>query len=107
MEVLELFREQAALWSRLIDPKRPPSEWGDAAHTLKGAALGIGAERLAEACSEAEDMARRADPPTGVAAALITGNVKDRLADTLETVARVVYELSVSGDFRRSYDPNS
>lgn len=51
-EVLALFREQAALWSPLLDPEEP--NWRDAAHTVKGAARGVGAFALADACERAE-----------------------------------------------------
>lgn len=53
-EVLALFREQAAVWVRLLDPAGPAEAWRDAAHTLKGAALGVGAFELAKACEAAE-----------------------------------------------------
>ena len=53
-EVLAIFREQAALWSPLIDPHHPAEGWGDAVHTLKGAARGVGAFALGAACEEAE-----------------------------------------------------
>ena len=53
-EVLALFREQAAMWRRLLDPTEPVEGWRDAAHTMKGAALGVGAGPLAEACAAAE-----------------------------------------------------
>jgi HPt (histidine-containing phosphotransfer) domain-containing protein len=56
-EVLALFREQAALWMRLMDPAAPGDTWRDAAHTIKGAALGVGAKDLAEACAAAEQAA--------------------------------------------------
>ena len=42
-EVLGLFREQAALWLPLLDPASADDAWRDAAHTLKGSALGVGA----------------------------------------------------------------
>jgi HPt (histidine-containing phosphotransfer) domain-containing protein len=63
-EVLELFREQLALWLRLLDPNGPQQGWRDAAHTLKGSALGVGAFALAETCDAAEtatdaDLGRR------------------------------------------------
>jgi|SRR5665213_144730 len=51
-EVLELFREQAAIWSRLLDPTT--EGWRDAAHTIKGAARSVGAFALGEACARAE-----------------------------------------------------
>ena len=53
-EVLALFEEQASLWMRLLTAEAPADSWRDAAHTLKGAALGIGADALARACSMAE-----------------------------------------------------
>ena len=37
-EVLALFREQAALWVRLLDPSSGDGGWRDAVHTLKGSA---------------------------------------------------------------------
>ena len=51
-EVLALFREQANLWSSMLDPDA--EGWRDAVHTIKGAARGIGAFNLAEACEAAE-----------------------------------------------------
>jgi len=56
-EVLALFREQAALWMRLLTLDSPDQAWRDAAHTIKGSALGIGATELAEACANAEQAA--------------------------------------------------
>ena len=53
-EVLNLFREQAALWLRVMDPHDPGEGWRDAIHSLKGTALGVGAVALAQACSTAE-----------------------------------------------------
>ncbi len=53
-EVLGLFSEQASLWGRLMDPAGDAEAWRDGAHTLKGSALGIGAEAVAEACDAAE-----------------------------------------------------
>jgi HPt (histidine-containing phosphotransfer) domain-containing protein len=53
-EVLEIFREQAGLWLRLLDPAAADGAWRDAAHTLKGSALSLGAGDLATACAAAE-----------------------------------------------------
>ncbi len=53
-EVLAIFREQAGMWLRLLDPSVANSAWRDAAHTLKGSALGLGAHDLATACAAAE-----------------------------------------------------
>jgi len=38
-EVLALFREQAALWTPMLDKSHPG--WMDAVHTVKGAARGV------------------------------------------------------------------
>ena len=62
-EVLAIFREQAALWSPLIDPHQPADGWRDAVHTLKGAARGVGAFALGAAC-EAAETAEEAAVPT-------------------------------------------
>ncbi len=51
-EVLALFREQAALWSRLLDPAS--DGWRDAVHTIKGAARGVGALALGDVCEDCE-----------------------------------------------------
>ena len=51
-EVLGLFVQQASLWSPLLDARN--DGWRDAVHTIRGAAAGIGAKALAEACARAE-----------------------------------------------------
>lgn len=51
-EVLELFREQAAVWRPLLDGDA--DGWRDAVHTLKGSSRGVGAFALGEACAMAE-----------------------------------------------------
>ena len=51
-EVLAIFLQQAEGWTvslRAADPG-----WRDVVHTIKGAARGIGANRLAETCARAE-----------------------------------------------------
>ena len=53
-EVLAIFREQATMWLRLLDPGAGDGVWRDAVHTLKGSARGIGANALAEACAATE-----------------------------------------------------
>jgi HPt (histidine-containing phosphotransfer) domain-containing protein len=57
-EVLGLFREQWDLWVRLLDPTTDTLDWGNAAHTIKGSARGIGAWQLGEVCGGAEEDAR-------------------------------------------------
>lgn len=53
-EVLTLFSDQARTALPALDPSAPFDRWRRAAHVLKGSALGIGAEALAQACGEAE-----------------------------------------------------
>lgn len=53
-EVLALFSDQARTVLPTLDPAGPRDQWRNAAHSLKGSALGIGAAALAAACNEAE-----------------------------------------------------
>jgi HPt (histidine-containing phosphotransfer) domain-containing protein len=77
-EVLALFSDQARTVLPALDPAGPADQWRDAAHSLKGSALGIGAMALASACSEAE-MAREAATDQKTAA-------RARIADCLGAV---------------------
>ncbi len=52
-EVLGLFDEQVSVWMRLLEGDDPAAA-RDAAHTLKGASLGLGADALAAACGAME-----------------------------------------------------
>lgn len=106
-EVLEIFKSQVETWGRMLDPMDEAERWADAAHTIKGAALGIGASQLAEACRAAETRGRAEPAPSRTQASLLINEIRDALLPTLEDVARINYEISVSGDFRESYDPNS
>ena len=51
-EVLGLFQQQAEMWSPMLEASS--EGWRDAVHTVKGAALGVGAHDLAKACARAE-----------------------------------------------------
>jgi Hpt domain len=81
-EVLGLFREQAALWSVLLDPVSPG--WRDAVHTIKGASRGVGAFALGDACERAEQ---------GEAATL--NGVRDALDAALADVAAYLHERAL------------
>jgi HPt (histidine-containing phosphotransfer) domain-containing protein len=82
-EVLGLFSDQARTVLPTLDPSAPGDAWRNAAHSLKGSALGIGAFALAEACGEAES-ARDASPE--VKRAALT-RVVDALAEALVDIA--------------------
>lgn len=95
-EVIGIFRQQVDIWARMLDPKAPASQWADAVHTLKGAALSIGAHELAECCGLAETAGRDL-PPSPAGAALLLNDVKDEIAATLDACSRAVYRLSRPG----------
>jgi len=104
-EVLDIFRNQAASWGRLLDASLPADQWADAAHTLKGAALSIGAHEFAKTCQAAEALGRSGDV-NRVQAATAISDIKTGLAETIEACARASYELSKPG-LRASKDENS
>jgi HPt (histidine-containing phosphotransfer) domain-containing protein len=92
-EVLALFEEQASLWMRLLTPEAPADSWRDAAHTLKGGALGIGADALARACSEAEQNALTA---TATRAALLDP-IHAELNAVLADIAAWRHQVALDG----------
>jgi HPt (histidine-containing phosphotransfer) domain-containing protein len=81
-EVLALFREQAQIWSAMLDPQS--EGWRDAVHTLKGAARGVGAFALGDACEAAER-----EGPDGLPA------VRDALDAALADVAAYAHERAL------------
>lgn len=83
-EVLGLFAQQAAMWEPMLDVRE--EGWRDAAHTIRGAAAGIGAGALAEACQAAE-AADKADAPP------LLDRVRDALETALTDVAAYRHEL--------------
>ena len=90
-EVLGLFREQAALWLRLLDPSAQGGAWRDAAHTIKGAARSIGAGALAEACAAAE-LADAAAPSDKTA---LLDKVRDAMDLVLADIAAYLHEQAL------------
>jgi HPt (histidine-containing phosphotransfer) domain-containing protein len=83
-EILGLFVQQAGLWSPMLDSRQ--EGWKDAVHTLRGAAAGIGAGALAEACAEAETAEKAMVPARLV-------HVRDALDRALADVAAWRHEL--------------
>lgn len=53
-EILGIFKEQAALLAERMQPSMDDEAWHLAAHTLKGAARGVGAWSLGAAAERAE-----------------------------------------------------
>ena len=81
-EVLALFREQASMWSVMLDPES--EGWRDAVHTIKGASRGIGAFALGDVCQICE-----IDGPSGLPA------VRDALDVALADVAAYAHERAL------------
>ena len=80
-EVLDLFQEQAGPWLRGLEGAAGREGFRDAAHTLKGSALGLCADRLAEACARAEAAGDAAPAVRGALAARVREEVDRVLAD--------------------------
>jgi HPt (histidine-containing phosphotransfer) domain-containing protein len=94
-EALGIFRAQAEMWSRLLDPSGDPETWGDACHSIKGAARSVGALALGDACARAETLAR--GQAIGRAqAAVALSEVRDRLGEALEAIAVISHRLAVA-----------
>lgn len=81
-EVLALFREQAQMWSSMLDSSS--EGWRDAVHTIKGASRGIGAFRLGDVCQACE-----IEGPDGLTA------VRDALDLALADVAAYAHERAL------------
>ena len=73
-EVLGLFAHQVELWLAALEPSAEDETWKTAAHTLKGAARGVGAHALAAACEAAEMLIGDAASP--VARSVAAGDVR-------------------------------
>lgn len=97
-EALGIFRSQAELWTRLMDPSADPAQWADACHAIKGAARSIGAMDLGDACAKAETLGR-SGPVSRAQASVALSEVKDRLGEAIEAAAEVEHGLLVSRRF--------
>lgn len=95
-EVLDIFRNQSATWGRMLDADLPQEQWADAAHTLKGSALSIGAIEFGEACSVVEQLGR-GNAVSRVVAATHLSDLKALLSEVIEACATASYELSKPG----------
>ena len=105
-EVLDIFRNQAETWGRLLTADNSQIEWSDAAHTLKGAALSIGANDFAAHCAKVEQAGRGEPVISRIQAATLLSALKDDLVLVIEACASASHELSKPG-LRRSKDSNS
>jgi len=104
VEVIEIFHQQTEIWVRMLDASLPPTQWADAAHSLKGSALSVGAMQLADICAQAEALGRR-DEEISVSraeAAVALSSVKDHIGPAIEASAKLAHQLSLSGKFSLS-----
>ncbi|MDZ7628687.1 MAG: Hpt domain-containing protein [Parvularculaceae bacterium] len=81
-EILGIFKEQAASLSERMTPSMDDEAWQLAAHTLKGAARGIGAWALGEAAARAET----ATPDERAAALASIVDLATRAADYADSL---------------------
>jgi HPt (histidine-containing phosphotransfer) domain-containing protein len=100
-EALSIFRNQADLWGRMLDPAAEPRQWADAAHSIKGAARSVGLMDLGDACARAETLGRGADI-TAAKAGVTISEVKDRLGEALEAIAVMEHRLMHGQGFKRT-----
>jgi len=99
VEIIDIFRQQTEMWARILDPALPASQWADAAHSLKGTALSVGAMRLATVCGAAEKLGRSEGTVSPAQAGTAISAIKDEIGPAIEAAARIAHKLSVSGKF--------
>ncbi|MEM6625841.1 MAG: Hpt domain-containing protein [Pseudomonadota bacterium] len=105
-EVLGIFRHQAEIWGRMLDPHEDARVWADACHTVKGAARSIGATALGDACEAGETRGRDGDVTVAEASVLLA-TVKEKIAEALEAIAHLDHQLALSEDLSASNASNS
>ncbi len=99
VEIIDIFLQQTEMWARILDPSLPANQWADAAHSLKGTALSVGAKRLAAVCGAAETLGRSEGAVSPAQAGTAISAIKDEIGPAIEAAARVAHRLSVSGEF--------
>lgn len=83
-EVLSLFEDQCRrLLPPLLDEARPVGERADLAHTIKGAALGVGAMQVARASAAVETDLRTGEPASGTGGKTGLATLRTAVAETL------------------------
>jgi HPt (histidine-containing phosphotransfer) domain-containing protein len=95
LEVLGLFRQQMELWSKLLQPDVPTEDWGDAAHSLKGAARGIGAWALGEVCGLAE-AASRDGPLSRDQKRAFYEDMTNHMQDVMGAIAVIEHQIALA-----------
>jgi hypothetical protein len=79
-EVLKLFQQQADLWAGPL--LTAGAGWRDVVHTVKGAARGVGANTLGDACAQAEAEGPEGLPAVRAALAAALADIEAYLAQS-------------------------
>lgn len=86
-EILSIFLEQAELWLRAMEPEAEPESFRSAAHTIKGAARGVGAHRLGDVAAVAENLGADATP---VARSVAAGDVRAAAYEAMDAARQAL-----------------
>lgn len=103
-EVLALFCDQAVEWKACLDSAAVPSGWVDICHSIKGAAIGLGAMELGAACSTAEKLGRTQGPDAGGAVSCLD-RVRALLIATTVDMGSLRLVLTSDGSFPEMSSP--
>jgi HPt (histidine-containing phosphotransfer) domain-containing protein len=89
-EVLQLFAGQAHQYLQQLRHATSVEDWANAAHTIKGSALAIGARRLASIA----EMAERLDIASAMAESQAREQAIEAVAEALDEVCRSIAQIA-------------
>ena len=89
-EVFGLFRNQVEMWGRGLTADADDDMWANVTHSLKGSARAVGALKLAEACTQAEDLIGDDRRPGAREVAVET--LEHRISEVLSEIVRWEYK---------------
>lgn len=89
-EVFGLFRNQVEMWGRGLTADADDDMWANVTHSLKGSARAVGALKLAEACTQAEDLIGDDRRPGARVVAVET--LEHRISEVLSEIVRWEYK---------------
>jgi HPt (histidine-containing phosphotransfer) domain-containing protein len=87
-EILSIFGDQVQLLNEQFSIDQSDEGWGDTAHSIKGAARGIGAWVLGDLCAEAETLTGKIPGKNEKRAALLV-SLRQQLETTLGEAKRL------------------
>jgi len=89
-EVFGLFRNQVEMWGRGLTADADDDMWANVTHSLKGSARAVGALKLAEACTQAEELVGDDRRPGAREVAVET--LEHRISQVLSEIVRWEYK---------------